>query len=93
MAVRGVVRGLVRTAGVPFMDLHRTRARAAWPTLPDLPPALRDCAAWWLGALDRALRERDYSAAAEADRELDRLGWHVSARPAPRKEARHVPPG
>lgn len=53
----------------------------AWPGADSVPEALRDCAPWWLGSLERALRDRDYSAAAEANRELVRLGWHVTARP------------
>lgn len=73
-----------------------TRSSAAWPALLDLPPALRECAPWWLATLDRALRERDYCAAAEADRELTRLGWRVSThrvlvpRYARTEEARHA---
>jgi len=74
-----------------------SESRPAWPAADDLPDALRDCAPWWLASLDRALRGRDYDSAAEADRELARLGWHVSPRPTPelrpeREEAANAPP-
>lgn len=56
-------------------------------SIEDLPPALRDCAAWWLGELERALAARDYDLAGLADSELVRLGWIVTVRPGTRERA------
>jgi len=43
--------------------------------------SLRALPSWWVGELDRALERGDYEAAAQADRELLRLGYCGSGKP------------
>ena len=54
---------------------------------PDPPPPANDWPAYWLVCLERALAEGDYLAAAQAQRELRRLGIDVTMRLLPRGEA------
>lgn len=49
-------------------------------TQPGLPAA-RDWPAYWLVCLERSIAEGNYSAAAEAQQELRRLGIEVTMRP------------
>ena len=59
---------------VLFMDHHAGQCAGSRR---DLPPALRDLPSWWVGELDRALEQGDFDLAAEAARELRRLGLEV----------------
>jgi hypothetical protein len=54
------------------------------------PAALRDLPEYWLGELDRAIRRGDYSSAARANAELERLGYHVRASAGQRGDGHHA---
>ena len=51
------------------------------------PPPAQDWPAYWLVCLERALAEGEYTAAADAQLELRRLGIDVTMRLMPRGEA------
>lgn len=51
------------------------------------PPPAQDWPAYWLVCLERALAEGEYTAAADAQRELRRLGIDVAMRLLPYRGA------
>ena len=56
------------------------------PAQSETPP-VQDWPAYWLVCLERALAEGDYTAAADAQRELRRLGIDVTMRLLAKREA------
>ena len=50
------------------------------------PPPVQDWPAYWLVCLERCVAEGDYTAAADAQRELRRLGLEVTMRFLPTRE-------
>jgi hypothetical protein len=60
-------------------------------SIPHPPEPVEDLPIYWFALLERAVERGDHAAAAEAQRQLARLGVRVSyCRPRPRKEAANV---
>jgi hypothetical protein len=55
------------------------------------PNRVRNWPLWWFARLEAAVENGDHRAAAEAQRELERLGVHVRyGRPRPQREDAHA---
>jgi len=61
---------------IPVLDMVLHDGQCAG-SRSDLPPVLRELPSWWFGELDRALEQGEFDVAAEAARELRRLGVEV----------------
>jgi hypothetical protein len=58
---------------------------------PTTDPPVTDWPLYWFALLDKAVEQGDHQAAAEAQRELARLGIRVNyGRPTPSREVEHA---